>query len=250
MPFPTTAITATPDREATPSMRPAWISSRNALWSAATARLASPSARVKPIELSEEAWKIVETDSPSACTAAKVRAAMPGTPIIPRPATVTRACPRTVATAFTGNPASVRRADTSVPGRSGCTNDRTTSLAFVPSRGMRARGWRTLAPKYATSAASRCWSCGTRRASGTAFGSAVRIPATSFQRTALEAPRTRTSSVAVRSEPPRPSVATLPSGASSDEAGHDGRDATFQQIEQLRPSAARVPSMSGVAPPW
>jgi hypothetical protein len=45
---------------------------------------------------------MVETDTPSACNASKVRAAMPGTPISPLPATVTSACPRIVASAFTG----------------------------------------------------------------------------------------------------------------------------------------------------
>ena len=50
-------------------------------------------------ELSEEDWKIVETDTPAACTEAKVRAAMPGTPISPLPATVTSAWLRMVARA-------------------------------------------------------------------------------------------------------------------------------------------------------
>ena len=45
-----------------------------------TARSASVSGRVKPIELSDDAWKIVETDSRSASTAENVRAAMPWTP--------------------------------------------------------------------------------------------------------------------------------------------------------------------------
>ena len=63
---------------------------------------ASASGSVKPIELSDEAWKMVETETPSAWTAAKVRAAMPGTPIMPFPATVTSAWPRIVASAFTG----------------------------------------------------------------------------------------------------------------------------------------------------
>ena len=57
---------------------------------------------MKPIELSDDAWKIVETERPSACTAANVRAAMPGTPIMPLPATVTSAWPGRVASAFTG----------------------------------------------------------------------------------------------------------------------------------------------------
>ena len=54
------------------------------------------------MELSELAWKIVETDSFSAWTAPKVRAATPGTPMRPLPATVTRAWPLMVASAFTG----------------------------------------------------------------------------------------------------------------------------------------------------
>jgi hypothetical protein len=51
------------------------------------------------------------------------------------------------------------------------------------------------------------------RASATMRGAAVRIPGTSFQSTTRGAPRARPSSVAVRSDPPRPSVAMLPSGA-------------------------------------
>ncbi len=102
IPLPTTAITATPPLEEMPSMRPVASSSLKARSRAFTARRASPSGSVKPIELSDEAWKIVETDRPSAWTAEKVRAAMPGTPIIPFPATVTRDWPFMVARAFTG----------------------------------------------------------------------------------------------------------------------------------------------------
>ena len=102
MPRPTTAITATPRRALTPSTRPLPISSRKAFSRAATARADSASGSVKPMELSEEDWKMVETDTPSSWTAAKVRAAMPGTPMRPLPATVTRAWPRIVARAFTG----------------------------------------------------------------------------------------------------------------------------------------------------
>ncbi len=86
----------------TPSTRPAAISSRKARSRAATARSASAPGRVKPIELSEDDWKIVETETPAAWIAANVREAMPGTPIRPLPATVTRAWPRIVASAFTG----------------------------------------------------------------------------------------------------------------------------------------------------
>ncbi len=66
------------------------------------ARAASAAGRLKPIELSEEDWKIVDTERPAAWIAPNVRAAMPGTPMRPLPATVTRAWPRIVASAFTG----------------------------------------------------------------------------------------------------------------------------------------------------
>ena len=66
MPLPTTATTATLPREVTPSTSPAAMSSLKTRRRACTARAASPSGRVKPIELSELAWKIVETESPSA----------------------------------------------------------------------------------------------------------------------------------------------------------------------------------------
>ena len=42
------------------------------------------------IELSDEDWKMVETERPASWMAEKVRAAMPGTPMRPLPATVTR----------------------------------------------------------------------------------------------------------------------------------------------------------------
>ena len=102
MPSPTTAITAMPGRAVTLSMSPLASSSRNARRRLSTARAASDSASVNPIELSDDAWKMVETESRSDSIAAKVRAAMPWTPTIPLPATVTIACPRTIASALTG----------------------------------------------------------------------------------------------------------------------------------------------------
>jgi hypothetical protein len=102
MPSPTTAMTATSVRDATSSTSPLASSSLNARRSACTAGPASAAGSVNPMELSDEAWKMVDTDSPAACTAANVRAAMPGTPIMPLPETVTTAWPRMVASAFTG----------------------------------------------------------------------------------------------------------------------------------------------------
>ena len=91
-----------PRRAVTPSMRPEVISSSKTRRKAATARVASTSGSVKPMEFSEEAWKIVETERPSPWMAPNVRAAMPGTPIMPLPATVTRACDDSMARPFTG----------------------------------------------------------------------------------------------------------------------------------------------------
>ena len=102
MPSPTTAITETPRRTLTPSINPVSISWRNAWLTPRTARSASDAGTVNPIELSDEAWKIVDTDSRSASTAAKVRAAMPWTPTMPLPATVTTACAGRIASALTG----------------------------------------------------------------------------------------------------------------------------------------------------
>ena len=84
------------------SIRPLAISPLNIWRMLLTARSASVSGRVKPIELSDDAWKIVDTDSRSASTAENVRAAIPWTPAMPLPATVTIAWPRTMARALTG----------------------------------------------------------------------------------------------------------------------------------------------------
>ncbi len=127
-------------------MRPPAISSRKARRRLATARSASASGSVKPIELSDEPWKIVETDRRSASTAANVRAAMPCTPTMPLPATVTTACFGSTATAFTGYDVDTWRPATIVPGRVGSRKDRTSSTTFVPEIGMSARGCSTLAP--------------------------------------------------------------------------------------------------------
>ena len=102
MPSPTTASTAMPGLAVTLSIRPLAISPLNIWRMLLTARSASVSGRVNPIELSDDAWKIVDTDSRSASTAENVRAAIPWTPAMPLPATVTIAWLWTMARAFTG----------------------------------------------------------------------------------------------------------------------------------------------------
>ncbi len=102
MPSPTTARVATPVCTSTPSISRRAISSRKASERLTRARSALTSGRPKQIECSEEAWEISETEIRSRWSAAKVRAAMPGTPSIPLPVTVTRAWPMTADNALTG----------------------------------------------------------------------------------------------------------------------------------------------------
>ena len=91
-----------PGLAVTLSIRPLVISPLNVCWMLLTARSASVSGSVNPMELSDEAWKIVDTESRSASTAENVRAAIPWTPAMPLPATVTIAWLWTMASAFTG----------------------------------------------------------------------------------------------------------------------------------------------------
>ncbi len=58
---------------------------------AALAWSASFSGKTKQIEDSLEAWLIIATECPACESASKVRAAIPGTPIIPFPSTDTKA---------------------------------------------------------------------------------------------------------------------------------------------------------------
>ena len=58
------------------------------------ASAATASGTLKQIECSDDAWEMSETEICRACSAAKVRAAMPGTPSMPLPVTVTSAWPR------------------------------------------------------------------------------------------------------------------------------------------------------------
>ena len=86
-----------------------------------------------------------DTEMPCLWRAPNVRAAMPGTPSIPLPATVTRAWFAIAESAFTGYRSSVRRPEISVPARSGNWNGR-TNTGTRPPTGMSARGCSTFAP--------------------------------------------------------------------------------------------------------
>ncbi len=88
-----------------------------------------------------------------------------------------------------------------------------------------------------------------RRVSGTSFGSDVRMPGTSFQSVTIGALKARPSSVAVRSEPPRPSVATPPSGARPMKPGTTGTVRALSSGCSTFRALATDSGMSGLAPP-
>ena len=145
MPTPTTATVATPIKTSTESISPRSSSSENAARNCVSAAAAACSGTVKQIECSEDACEISETDMPPLASAPNVRAAMPGTPSIPLPATVTSACEVIAESARTGEPATDRPWAISVPSASGSANGRMRSV--VPSvNGISARGCRTFAP--------------------------------------------------------------------------------------------------------
>ena len=103
MPRPTTATVAMPGLTSTPSISPRPISPLELLRAGCRApSAASGSGTLKQIECSDEAWEISETEIRLACRAAKVRAAMPGTPSMPLPVTVTSAWPAGADSALTG----------------------------------------------------------------------------------------------------------------------------------------------------
>ena len=102
MPSPTTTSVAAPARTSTRSISCRPISRRNASSSPRRARSAWSSGTLKQIDCSEDAWLMSETEIPSWCTAAKARAAIPGTPSMPLPVTVRSACLGIAESAFTG----------------------------------------------------------------------------------------------------------------------------------------------------
>jgi hypothetical protein len=123
------------------------ISSRNSCSRRSRARRAAASGTEKQIDCSDEDCEISDTLVPCWYSAAKVRAAIPGTPSMPLPVTVSSACPPAAESALTGYFSSVRRAEISVPGAVGSANGRTNTGMFRPATGMSARGCSTLAPK-------------------------------------------------------------------------------------------------------
>ena len=126
MPRPTTATVAMPGLTSTPSISPpADLAGELPLAGSRAPRSRSVSGTLKQIECSEEAWEMSETEICRSCSAWKVRAAMPGTPSMPLPVTVTSAWPPAAVSALTGNRAGATCSETSVPGESGSPNGRT-----------------------------------------------------------------------------------------------------------------------------
>mmetsp|Transcript_3691 Transcript_3691/g.14445 ORF Transcript_3691/g.14445 Transcript_3691/m.14445 type:complete len:304 (-) Transcript_3691:553-1464(-) len=104
----------------------------------------------------------------------------------------------------------------SVPGWSGLYEFLMRTGSPARSAGCIDTGWSSCAPKYASSAASSYVANGTGTALRTTRGSADIMPSTSFQTwTSWQSLRAAPSAVAVRSEPPRPSVTTRPSRCSA-----------------------------------
>ena len=146
IPRPTTASVARFDSTSTSSISRRAISSANAARRLARAVSALAAGTVKQIECSDDACDMSETETPSRCSAVNVRPAMPGTPSMPLPVTVTSACAVTADSAFTGYFVSVRRAEISVPAAVGSANGRTKSGVDRFASGVSARGCSTFAP--------------------------------------------------------------------------------------------------------
>ncbi len=102
MPMPTTASVASPPTISTPSISLRPISSRKTSTSRSRARFADASGTLKQIDCSDDDCEISDTDVPCRYSASNVRAAMPGTPSMPLPVTVSSAWPPAADSALTG----------------------------------------------------------------------------------------------------------------------------------------------------
>src|SRR5439155_731855 len=152
----------------------------NSSWIARTAasRCASPTTKQMLCSLLD--WLIISTETPSAATVSKTRAAMPGTPDIPAPSTVIRPRPPSDVVALTMLPSVASASEVIVVP----ANDASKVLRI--GTGMRAsiagstvRGWMTFAPKNDSSCASSYDTRSSGRAPGTLRGSALMMPFTS-----------------------------------------------------------------------
>jgi len=106
-----------------------------------------------------------------------------------------------------------------------------------------------LAPKADRAAASRRLMAGMGLASGTRLGSAVSTPSTSVQICTSSASRASPSRVALVSDPPRPRVVVLPSGAAPRNPWVTQSSPASRACRQ-GPAACRRASSRGRARPW
>src|SRR5664280_765304 len=149
---------------------------------------------------------------------------------------------------------------TTVPAPSGRNEFLTTTGIPRATAGRIVAGWRTLAPKNASSAASAELTSGTRRAWGTSRGSAVRMPSTSVQ--ISMAPTSRPASfsaapksAAEQSDPPRPRVVVAPPMAAPTKppvtttrpAASSGRTRAATRRAVSASSASAAPCVASVA---
>ena len=95
----------------------------------------------------EDDWEIISTLAPWLATAEKVRAAMPGTPIMPRPSTVTRLKPSMAVMALTVAGVLCASLSMRVPRNSGLNVFLTHNGISRSIIGLRVFGCKTLAPK-------------------------------------------------------------------------------------------------------
>ncbi len=203
-------------RSATASIRPAARSAAKARSSRSAAVSALSCATQTEMAHSLEPWVMRTTLISRAASAAKTRAAIPGTPRMPGPETSSSAAPRISERPRAGRPDAAAPAWTRVPGRSGARLLRTRSGIPCARTGAMVRGCRTLAPKCASSMASSKLSSARQAAVGTTRGSAVKTPSTSVQISSSRASSAAAARAAERSEPPRPSSTGSAGSAGSD----------------------------------
>jgi hypothetical protein len=104
---------------------------------------------------SDEAWEIIMILTPAWAVEAKIRAAMPGMPIMPPPSTLIVATLSTDAMPATGPSAGDGVSVMRVPGSPGVCSRRTLIGMRISTAGRSAKGWMIRAPKYESSIASR-----------------------------------------------------------------------------------------------
>src|SRR5439155_17723476 len=125
-------------------------------------------------------WLIISTETPSAATVSKTRAAMPGTPDIPAPSTVIRPRPPSDVVALTMLPSVASASEVIVvPANDASKVLRIRTGMRASIAGSTVRGWMTFAPKNDSSCASSYDTRSTGRAPGTLRGSALMMPFTS-----------------------------------------------------------------------